>query len=693
MYFLRKYGEATTIDFGLRDTAGVLLKSDAVYASGDVNISKDEGADTPISSGFVDEGLGYSMPLSATEMEAARIKGYIEDQGTPVWLGREFTIETYGHADAQFPYMNEGVWDRELKGNTHNIPTSAGRRLRQLAGNIYDDGTAQAGGVNNLTLAAGASAVDGVYFQTYLAIVEGTGAGQGHHIVGYNGTTKVATIDDDWVVQPDNTSVYILYGSGSHEAIEEGTPTAVSNNTITLNSYSPTVDQQYKHHIINIISGTGNRQSRRIIDYNGTTKVATVVANWDTNPTTGSGYWVDHRGLTVDDVWDEPLLSSTHNVNKSSGKRLRELLEIAGYEGGFIYYDSVNGAAGSEKFVNGILENPVNNETDLLALKAALNMDQVKIKPGSTLTLTASHEKQQYIGEAWTLNLGGQSISASFFHGATSVNGIATGVIPPKFCDCTIKIVTMPPSSYHKCGFAGVFTVGSAGDFFFVGDSHSAVAGVGTPSFSYGIAIGVTNFNFRGYHGGQNVKDMDNGDNLSFDGDGQIIIDSSSGPGVMRIAGHQKMTGAEDFIEAGGTIEDSARFAVDQFPVTACTGGGGSSTPSYAEEGEPECIVQGDVVNIPRYIIGDQSAKTLFHGAKVASGDESYVIGVIQCTVGDYDAVTNKTAYLIPYTANDTKTVTPNVYKGETEVRDANGISNPVTGDRFDLNVIGEIVT
>ena len=36
---------------------------------------------------------------------------------------------------------------------------------------------------------------------------------------------------------------------------------------------------------------------------------------------------------------------------------------------------------------------------------------------------------------------------------------------------------------------------------------------------------------------------------------------------------------------------------------------------------------------------------------------------------------------------------TPGTYKGETEVRDADGTSNPVTGDRFDLNVIGEIVT
>lgn len=268
-------------------------------------------------------------------------------------------------------------------------------------------------------------------------------------------------------------------------------------------------------------------------------------------------------------IWDRVLSSANHNINKSGGKIVRELKEVAGYEGGFIYYDSEGGSAGDEPFTNGTLENKVNNETDLLTLKATLEIDQVKITPGSTLPFTAPHEKQVYVGEAWILTLGNQSISASFFHGATDISGVCTGAIPPKFCDSTIKDVTMPPSSYHKCGFAGDFIAGSAGDFFFVGGSHSAIAGTGTPSFDYGAAIGATNFNFRGYHGGMEVKNMKTGDNLSFDGDGQIVINASCTGGTMRIAGHQKMTGAAAFIAAGGTIEDSARFDTDQLSELA----------------------------------------------------------------------------------------------------------------------------
>ena len=194
--FLRKYGEATTITFGLRDTDGVALKSDAVYAAGDVTISKDEGADTNVASGFVDEGKGYSQPFTSTEMEAARVQGYIEDQGTAVWLGREFIVETYGHANAQFPYMNEGVWDRELKGNTHNIPTSAGRRLRAI-------GDVTSGSIDDVTATVNSFITDltGIHADHYsdqtLLFTSGNLAGMSRQILSYNELTKLVTIEED----------------------------------------------------------------------------------------------------------------------------------------------------------------------------------------------------------------------------------------------------------------------------------------------------------------------------------------------------------------------------------------------------------------------------------------------------------------------------------------------------------------
>jgi hypothetical protein len=103
--FLRQYGEQTTIDFELYEADGGDLKTDAVHAAGDSKIMKDEGAEANTTNGFVDEGQGYSITLTASEMQAARIKVYVADQTNPkVWLDTTVVVETYGHANAQHAF-------------------------------------------------------------------------------------------------------------------------------------------------------------------------------------------------------------------------------------------------------------------------------------------------------------------------------------------------------------------------------------------------------------------------------------------------------------------------------------------------------------------------------------------------------------------------------------------------------------
>ena len=98
---LREYGVEATIDFDLFEVDGIDLKIDAAHASGDTKVMKDEGAEANTDNGFTDEGQGYSIVLTATEMQAARIKVYVVDAATKVWLDTTVTIETYGHASAQ----------------------------------------------------------------------------------------------------------------------------------------------------------------------------------------------------------------------------------------------------------------------------------------------------------------------------------------------------------------------------------------------------------------------------------------------------------------------------------------------------------------------------------------------------------------------------------------------------------------
>lgn len=84
---------------------------------------------------------------------------------------------------------------------------------------ILTSGTAQAGGVGTITLAAGASAQDDYYAGKIITITGGTSAPANRRITGYNGTTKVATVFPEWwdatpYATPDNTSTYIISNQG-----------------------------------------------------------------------------------------------------------------------------------------------------------------------------------------------------------------------------------------------------------------------------------------------------------------------------------------------------------------------------------------------------------------------------------------------------------------------------------------------
>jgi hypothetical protein len=77
-----------------------------------------------------------------------------------------------------------------------------------------------------------------------------------------------------------------------HASLRTGTAQAGAAASITLDSGADSVDDYYVGCIVKTTGGTGggggsgslNNQARIITDYNGSTKVATVVPNWETNP-------------------------------------------------------------------------------------------------------------------------------------------------------------------------------------------------------------------------------------------------------------------------------------------------------------------------------------------------------------------------------------------------------------------------
>ncbi len=180
-------------------------------------------------------------------------------------------------------------------------PTVAGSPLV----NVTRSGTAQAGSANAITLDAGASATNSFYNGNFVLLTGGTGAGQCRTIVGYIGSTKSATIQPSWSVNPDNTSTFAILPSyapsitsagavivgNSLANIRSATAQAGSTiNTIKLDAGASATNNLYTGNLVQIVTGTGLGQSRTIIAYNGTTKVATVDRNWVTTPTNTSSF-------------------------------------------------------------------------------------------------------------------------------------------------------------------------------------------------------------------------------------------------------------------------------------------------------------------------------------------------------------------------------------------------------------------
>lgn len=157
--------------------------TDAAPAGADAILCKDVRV-TPMNAefdprDFIRPYMGNSESLPAGEHGMIEFAVELQGSGTPATAPK---------------------WGRLLRACGHNETI--------LAAPVT--GVATAGAARTMTLAVGASAVDGFYNGMHVSITSGTGNGQERVIVGYNGTTKVATVDRDWATLPDATSNYSI---------------------------------------------------------------------------------------------------------------------------------------------------------------------------------------------------------------------------------------------------------------------------------------------------------------------------------------------------------------------------------------------------------------------------------------------------------------------------------------------------
>ncbi len=276
----------------LEDQAAAgLFKVNPTLAAGDIQISKDGGAFNNLSAlPAVTPAGGRSVKvvLSVAEMTADNVAVVFSDAAGAEWFDKEVNLQT---VTTQFDDIASDVWDEILTGATHNIATSAGKRLREIAPTTIHSGTCQAGSTaNTIVFNVAASAVDGAYDPAGVAIVDNTGVGQTRLIYEYDGATRTAVVDRNWKVTPDASSEFIIFGHPGREHVNEGLAQGNGPSQITLNALASGDDNAYVGQLVFIRSGTGEDQVRVVTSYNGTTKVAMVDHAWDVDPDLTSAY-------------------------------------------------------------------------------------------------------------------------------------------------------------------------------------------------------------------------------------------------------------------------------------------------------------------------------------------------------------------------------------------------------------------
>ena len=143
-------------------------------------------------------------------------------------------------------------------------------------------GVSQGGTANTITLDSSALAVTNYYTGAYIRINSGEGSTQTRYISGYNSTTKVATVTEDWDVVPTVGTIYATFGEGG--TVTDG----ATSTTLTLSSSASGTDDFYNTMAVEIIACSGSAaavgQIRTISDYAQATKQITISSAWTTTP-------------------------------------------------------------------------------------------------------------------------------------------------------------------------------------------------------------------------------------------------------------------------------------------------------------------------------------------------------------------------------------------------------------------------
>lgn len=236
---------------------------------------------------------------------------------------------------------------------------------------------------------------------------------------------------------------------------------------------------------------------------------------------------------------------------------------------------------------DGTPEKPVSTLAAALTIAAALNVQSLSLMNNTSISLSQSFADWEIIGfgHGNIVTLNSQSIDNAKLSNL-EVTGTQGGSACAFFFHCHLDSIINLNACGKFCMFIGNCTIVASSEVFFFDFCSSAVPGNNTPILTF--SAGVTAVSFRHYSGGLEIKSMTADHVMSYETDGQIIINANCTGGALSIRGNMTKTdnsGLVTITEGAALNRDAIGDAVMEEPMSGHT--------TVGSFGERTTIIQG----------------------------------------------------------------------------------------------------